>query len=125
MEKVHLAMAGVGALFALGALALVWGYLVDTLRGVKMPEFRNIRLVVNVLFVLALGLLSFLLYHDFTWESLYAKMFAIHAACWIVTFLVALVALLCCSDTEGLGAGVLTAMWKILAILVVFAAMPR
>ena len=125
MDILYIVMAGVGGLFGLGALVLVWAYLVDTIRGVRMPEYKDIRLVVNVLFALALALLSFLSYRHFDWNGLFTQVFILHGLCWVLTFLVSLVALIVKSDKDGLGSGVLTAMWKILIVLVAFFAMPR
>ena len=124
MDTLYIVMAGVGALFALGALSLVWAYLIDTLRGVNMPDYQNIRVLVNVLFALSLGIFSFLAYHNCTWESLYMRFFLVHGITWVFTFLVGLVSVIFHPETEGLGSAVLTAMWKIFIILLVLFALP-
>ena len=124
MNTTQMVMLGVCALFGLSALVIVWAYIIDALRGAKMPEYKKIRAVVNLLFTIALMLLVFLVYNHKAEDPLFLLSFYIHGGCWVFTFLASLIAWLCVSNDEHITKPILAAMWKVLACLWAMYALP-
>ena len=94
----QLIIACVGFLFAFAALVLTWSFMFDTVRGVKMPNFQDIRGVANLLFALGLLLLSFLVYK--VPEDAYALhnwFFLAQFALWLLTLVMDIILMICSS----------------------------